>query len=61
MDDIAPPPLWEWYRIYEEAYPGIFPPAEVDDGCTTAKTQAAWNDPGDSDDGRGAMSFGINS
>lgn len=55
MDGIAPPPLWEWYRIYEEVYPDVFPAAEVDDGCSQAKTLTAWNDPANPDDGRGVV------
>jgi len=54
-DDVAPPPLWDWYRIYEEAYPGLTDPAEVEDGCTQTKMQEAWNDPDDPDDGRGVV------
>jgi hypothetical protein len=54
-DGHARPPLWDWYRIYEEAYPGLTDPAEVDDGCTEEKMVTAWNDPDDPDDGRGAV------
>jgi hypothetical protein len=46
----APPPLWDWYRIYEEDYPDVAPPAEVVDGCEpTTKITDAW------DDGRGVV------
>ena len=55
MDNVAPPPLWEWYRIYEEVYADVFPAAEVDDGCTVAKTLTGWNDAADPDDGRGVV------
>lgn len=54
-DEVAPTPLWDWYRIYEEPYPGLTAPAEVDTGCTTAQTQAGWNDPGDPNDGQGSV------
>lgn len=50
--DIAPPPLWEWFRIHDEDY-GVG--AEITDGCTVDKTVQAWNDPADPDDGRGVV------
>jgi hypothetical protein len=53
--DIAPPSFWQWYRIYEEAYPEVIPPAEIDDGCTMQKTLEGWNVPNDPDDGRGVV------
>lgn len=55
MDDIAPPPLWEWYRIHEEDYPDVFPDADVNTGCDSNAMVAAWNDPDDPDDGRGVV------
>jgi hypothetical protein len=54
-DDVASPPVWDWHRIYEEAYPGLSDPAEVETGCSDAETQAGWNDPGDPNDGRGMV------
>jgi len=55
MDNIAPPPLWEWYRIHEEDYPDVFPDAEVNTGCSVNAMVAGWNDPVDPDDGRGVV------
>ncbi|MGB9006080.1 MAG: C25 family cysteine peptidase [Candidatus Aminicenantales bacterium] len=49
---VASPPFWEWFRIHDEDY-GVG--AEITDGCTPAKTLAAWNDPGDPNDGRGVV------
>jgi hypothetical protein len=60
-DEDAPPPFWDWWRIYEQTYPDVTPDAEVHDGCSPAKTLAAWNDPNDpadaddADDGRGVV------
>jgi hypothetical protein len=50
--NIAPLPLWEWYRIHDEDY-GVG--AEITDGCDVDKTTSAWNDPDDPDDGRGVV------
>ncbi|MBN1272946.1 MAG: VWA domain-containing protein [Candidatus Aminicenantes bacterium] len=55
MDTVAPPPLWEWYRIHEEDYPDVFPDAEVNGGCSYDETVNGWNNPGDPDDGRGVV------
>ncbi len=55
MDNIAPPPLWEWYRIHEEDYSDVFPDAEVNTGCDVSAMVAGWNDPVDPDDGRGVV------
>jgi hypothetical protein len=54
-DGVAVPTVWDWYRIYEQTYPDVVPDAEVHDGCTPTKTEAAWNDPTDPDDGRGVV------
>jgi hypothetical protein len=53
--NVAPPPTWDWYRIYEQTYPGVIPDAEVHTGCSMAETQAGWNDPTDPNDGWGAV------
>lgn len=55
MDDVAPPPFWEWYRIHEEDYPDVEPDAEVNTGCTSEAFVTGWNDPDDPEDGRGVV------
>ncbi|MGY5875157.1 MAG: C25 family cysteine peptidase [Candidatus Thorarchaeota archaeon] len=55
MDNTAPPPLWEWYRIHEEDYPDVTPDADINTGCTVNAMVDAWNDPLDPDDGRGVV------
>lgn len=55
MDDIAPPPLWTWFRIHEEDYVDVNPDAEINTGCTVADFVNAWNDPFDPNDGRGLV------
>ncbi len=51
-DEVATPPFWDWYRIHDEDY-GVG--AEVVDGCSLDRTLDGWNDPADSDDGRGVV------
>lgn len=55
MNNVAPPPLWEWYRIHEEDYPDVFPDAEVNTGCTIDEMVNGWNDPDDPENGRGVV------
>jgi hypothetical protein len=55
MEYVAPPPLWEWYRIHEHDYPDVVPDADINDGCTIDAMVAAWNNPADPDDGRGVV------
>jgi len=55
MDNIAPPPLWEWFRIHHQDHPDVFPDADINTGCTVDDMVAAWNDPADPDDGRGIV------
>ncbi len=50
--EIAPPPLWQWYRIHDEDY-GVG--AEATNGCSEDETVAGWNDISDPDDGRGLV------
>jgi|GEM_PF-4501472 len=54
-DGVALPAVWDWFRIYEQTYPGVVPDAEVHTGCSTTQTETAWNDPADPDDGRGVV------
>jgi opacity protein-like surface antigen len=54
--NVAPPPLWEWYRIHSEDY-SVGADITDKDECTADTTTAAWNDPDDPDDGRGVMMF----
>jgi hypothetical protein len=54
-DGVALPAVWDWYRIYEQTYPGVVPDAEVHTGCAVTETLPAWNDPDDPDDGRGVV------
>lgn len=54
-DGVAPPPVWDWHRIYEEPYAGLTTPAEVDTGCSYDETEDGWNDTADPNNGKGVV------
>ena len=57
MCNVAPPPLWEWTRIYSGDYENDLcdTEGEIITPCNYDNTVAAWNAPDDESDGRGVV------